>query len=82
MEEKKLELREAAPKLFGSAFTKQAIDPLQQVETLHKAKGKAKKVFSSPCKNRLGGRGSRPYSLSGIGHHHQFKAALGSTLKN
>ena len=46
-EEKEPELRGATPHLFGSAFTKQAADHLEQVETLRKAKGKGK-VFSRP----------------------------------
>ena len=44
-EENKPELRGAALHLFGSAFTKQVADHLEQVETLRKAKGKTKKVF-------------------------------------
>ena len=44
-EEKEPELRGAAPHLSGCAFTKQAADHLEQVETLQKAKGKTKKVF-------------------------------------
>ena len=41
-------MRGAVPQLFDSAFTKQAADHLEQVETLRKAKGKGKKVFSRP----------------------------------
>ena len=39
------ELRGAAPQLFGSAFTKQVADHLEQVETPCKAKGKTKTDF-------------------------------------
>ena len=46
--EKEPELRGAAPQLFDSAFTKQAADYLEQMETLRKAKGKGKKVLSRP----------------------------------
>ena len=44
-EEKEPELREAVPHLYGSAFTKQAADHLEQVETLQKAKRKPKRLF-------------------------------------
>ena len=45
-EEKEPELRTAAPQLFGSAFTKQAADHLEQME--RSAKSKRKKVFPGP----------------------------------
>lgn len=41
-------MREATPPLFGSTFTKQTADDLEQVKIIHKAKGKEKKIFQSP----------------------------------
>ena len=82
-EEKEPELRTAAPQLFGSAFTKQAAEHLEQVETLRKAKAKGKKVFSRPPLQRQARwqGGSRPYSHPGSGHRQQFKGTSGATPK-
>ena len=82
-EEKEPELRTAAPQLFGSAFTKQADDHLEQVKTLRKAKGKGKKVFFRPPLQRQvrWQGGSRPYSCPGSRHCQKFKETLGATSK-
>ena len=64
MEEKEPELRGAAPHLLGFAFTKQAADHLEQVETLRKANGKRKRFFRGPpCKGRQGGKGEQTLQL-------------------
>ena len=79
-EEKEPELRTAAPRLFGSAFTKQATDHLKQVEMLRKAK--AKRYFPGPlAKTGKVTRGSRPYSRPGSRHCQQFKGTSGATPK-
>lgn len=82
-EEKEPELRTAAPQLFGSAFTKQAVEHLEQVETLRKTKAKGKKVFSRPPLQRQARwqGGSRPYSRPGSGHRQQFQGTSGATPK-
>ena len=81
-EEQEPQLREAAPQLFGSAFTKQAADHLEQVETLRKAKGKAKKVFQRPPLQRQARwqGGSKPYSRAGTSRP-QLRATTGATPK-
>ena len=63
-EEREPELRGAVPYLYGSAFTKQAADHLEQVETLQKAKRKPKRFFRGPpCKSRRGGKGEQALQL-------------------
>ena len=82
-EEKEPELRTAASQLFGSAFTKQAAEHLEQVEMLRKTKAKGRKVFSRPPLQRQARwqGGSRPYSRPGSGHRQQFKGTSGATPK-
>ena len=52
-------MRGVAPWLFSSAFTKQAVDHLEQVETFRKLKGKGKKIFSRPQTGKVAFQGPR-----------------------
>ena len=81
MEEKEHELRGAAPHLFGFAFTKQAADYLEQVETQQKPKEEEKGLFEASLvarQARWQGR-SRPYGWAGMGHCQQLRGILGLT---
>ena len=67
VEEKESELRTAAPQLFGSAFTKQEADHLEQVEMLRKSKAKGKSFFPSPLAETSEWQGGAdPTAIQGV----------------